>query len=83
MEPSNCPTAGGIFITLSGSHFGFLDTSPNLALSSSGCQESHWISDTSMLCKIVAGVGANLDLGIDLLHVSHMKVGAEGRGWVY
>jgi hypothetical protein len=82
IQPSNSPTFGGIFVTLSGSchapfvirnlyvtqdspfvsgeHFGFLDTSPNMGLASSGCEESHWISDSSMLCKIFPGVGGNL-----------------------
>lgn len=81
VQPSNSPTFGGIFVTLSGTlhashqasqtshssphipsgeHFGFLDTSPNMGLASSGCEESHWISDSSMLCKIFPGVGGNL-----------------------
>jgi hypothetical protein len=79
VQPSNSPTFGGIFVTLSGAchahlsshatqhspnvsgeHFGFLDTSPNMGLASSGCEESHWISDSSMLCKIFPGVGGNL-----------------------
>lgn len=81
VQPSNSPTFGGIFVTLSGAHhtsrfmrnishiapyipsgehFGYLDTSPNMGLASSGCEESHWISDSSMLCKIFPGVGGNL-----------------------
>ena len=31
-----------------------------MGLASSGCEESHWISDSSMLCKIFPGVGGNL-----------------------
>jgi len=73
IQPSNSPTFGGIFVTLSGEHFGFLDTSPNMGLASSGCEESHWISDSSMLCKIFPGVGGNLAVGINPGWTPHVQ----------
>ena len=54
---ANGPTTGGSTLTLSGTNFAPIDTSPSMSIGATQCTTSSWISTTSIICRLPAGTG--------------------------
>jgi hypothetical protein len=57
---SNKPTAGGLSISILGRGFGNAFYSSSVRLSSTTLASSQWVSDSTVICKVVAGQGRSL-----------------------
>jgi hypothetical protein len=54
--PINNPAEGSLTFTIFGKMFGMLSRSIISRLGGTGCEASAWFSDTSVLCKLAAGI---------------------------
>ena len=54
---ANGPTTGGSTLTLSGTNFAPIDTSPSMSIGATQCATSSWTSTTSIVCTLPAGTG--------------------------
>ena len=63
---ANGPATGGSTLTLSGTNFAPIDTSPSMSIGATQCTTSSWISTTSIMCNLPAGAGrsANATLSV-------------------
>jgi len=61
---SNKPTAGGHSISVLGRGFGSEDYSSSFGLSGTTLATSNWISDSSVVSKIVAGYGRSVRISL-------------------
>ena len=51
ISPSNLPSVGGVFATLTGSMFGFDESSPRIRIGGTACEQTRgvgWVSDSSI-----------------------------------
>jgi hypothetical protein len=53
----NFPSTGSSIISVSGADFGRYSTSMRASIANTGCQSSSWVSDSSICCKLSAGLG--------------------------
>ena len=54
---ANGPTTGGSTLTVSGTNFALIDTSPSMSIGVTQCTTSSWTSTTSIMCRLTAGAG--------------------------
>jgi hypothetical protein len=68
IEPSNGPTKGGNIITIGGRHFGSADSDkqPRVTVGGAECPSAVWVSSTSVLCDVPAGVGADRSVIVEV-----------------
>jgi hypothetical protein len=59
---ANCPTTGASLVEVQGTNFAIVDYSPSLRAGGSGCEMSKWVSETSVRCKMAAGIQATMRL---------------------
>eukprot|EP00163_Fabomonas_tropica_P033242 TRINITY_DN863_c0_g1_i5.p1 TRINITY_DN863_c0_g1~~TRINITY_DN863_c0_g1_i5.p1 ORF type:complete len:6170 (-),score=768.16 TRINITY_DN863_c0_g1_i5:895-19404(-) len=60
LDPDTTPAVGGVNITITGTQFGPAGTLPTASIGGTVCSNPVWLSGTSMLCSVPAGVGLNL-----------------------
>ena len=66
VRDANGPTSGGSTLTLSGTNFAPMHTSPSMSIGATQCVTSSWISTTSIVSRLPAGAGrsANATLSV-------------------
>jgi len=65
LSPSNTPTSGLLTMSIFGSNFAGFSETPTITLGSTRCA-SEWVSATSILCRVPRGVGAGLQVLVDV-----------------
>ena len=78
LSPSNTPTSGLLTMSIFGSNFAGFSETPTITLGSTRCA-SEWVSSTSILCRVPRGVGAGLQV---LVNVEGQTVSVT-RAWSY
>ena len=78
MSPLNHPTSGLTTMSVFGSNFAGFSETPTITLGSSRCN-SEWVSATSILCRVPAGVGAGLQIIVNV----EEQVASTTRAWSY
>ncbi len=63
--PFVAATGSGV-LTLFGANFAGTDASVSVRLGSTACPSSHWLADTSIICKVSAGVGSSFSVTVSL-----------------
>ena len=66
LAPYTGPTSGGFSVTVSGASFGTYDSTPSVALGSSLCSSVSYVSDTSLACQAVVGMGGGLSVVVEV-----------------
>ena len=63
----NTPTvASGNALIIRGKNFGTVDSSVAVSTGGSSCGLSNWLSDTSVRCRALAGIGSTKDLSVTI-----------------
>jgi hypothetical protein len=66
LTPATGPTSGGFSVTVFGTSFGTYDASPSLTVGQSRCTRVTYVSDTSLVCGMPAGMGTALSAGVEV-----------------
>ena len=59
---SNVPKTGSVSLTLQGANFGRIELSPQVSFGGTGCESTHWISDTTLQCLSMYSLGSTESL---------------------
>jgi hypothetical protein len=62
----NAPTSSGASISIFGSNFASLDSSPTIRVGKTICLTSSWISDSALLCRSPAGTGLDNPVAVTI-----------------
>jgi hypothetical protein len=70
VSPANAPTSSGTTLTITGKNFGHKNLSPVATIGSTRCKKTTWIGTTAILCMTSAGVGDDLQMGVEVNKLS-------------
>ena len=76
ITPPNSQTFGGRTMSVIGTGFGVVDTSPAVRAGATGCTATQWVSDSTVRCKLGPDTSSNLDVLVTIGRVVKRLVGA-------